>query len=489
MRRLSLILVIPLIVGLKVVILGSNTSDSPHGKSLKISCEVCHTSSGWIMDENNTFDHATTNFFLAGQHVFTDCRSCHPTLVFSAAGTSCVDCHTDMHEQTLGMHCERCHTEDSWLVSNIMEIHQMSRFPLVGSHASADCQDCHHGESLLKFEPLGVDCYSCHSQDYLSTTFPNHSQAGYSTSCEECHNINSFEWSATGINHSFFPLTGGHSITDCASCHDINNYSAITPDCYACHAGDYTATTNPNHTVNNFSTDCNSCHTTNPGWRPASFEHTFFPLAGVHGKAECVQCHLTDRYADASSLCFSCHASDYNGTSNPNHGSAGFSTECEQCHSTEHDWKPATFDHSFFPLEGVHNIADCLRCHTSGNYSDASSACYSCHAADYNSTSDPKHSTSGFSTDCELCHTLSPGWKPSTFDHNAYFPIYSGKHRGEWNSCSDCHTNSSNYAVFSCTDCHEHNKQETDGHHDDVRDYIYTSTACYSCHPDGRAGD
>ncbi|MDA3821549.1 MAG: hypothetical protein PF450_02895 [Bacteroidales bacterium] len=344
MRRLPLI-IIPLLIVAKLVMQGFNPTDSPHGKSLKISCSVCHTSDGWIMDESNTFNHATTSFHLAGQHSFADCKACHPSLVFNEAGSNCIDCHADMHQQTLGMSCERCHTEESWLVSNIFEIHQMGRFPLLGSHAVADCQDCHHTESLLRFEPLGVECYDCHSQTYLATTFPNHQSAGYSISCEECHNINSFEWTASGINHNFFPLTQGHAINDCAQCHNVNDYKAISPDCF------------------------------------------------------------------------------------------------------------------------------------------------SCHEADYKSVKDPNHLSAGFSTDCELCHTTVAGWKPSTFDHDGYFPIYSGKHAGEWNTCTDCHTNSSNYAVFSCTDCHEHTKSKMDDEHDDERDYVYVSSACLNCHPQGIADD
>ena len=56
---------------------------------------------------------------------------------------------------------------------------------------------------------------------------------------------------------------------------------------------------------------------------------------------------------------------------------------------------------------------------------------------------------------------ITPAWKPATFDHDGkYFPVYSGSHNGKWNACSDCHTNNSNYAVFSCIACHEHNQTD-----------------------------
>ncbi|MCB0751983.1 MAG: hypothetical protein KDC52_10955, partial [Ignavibacteriae bacterium] len=88
---------------------------------------------------------------------------------------------------------------------------------------------------------------------------------------------------------------------------------------------------------------------------------------------------------------------------------------------------------------------------------------------------------------CEDCHNTSD-WNDATFDHDGqYFPIYSGKHKEAWNSCSDCHTNPSSYSVFSCIDCHEHNnKTKVDDKHRGESGYSYTSAACYDCHPQGR---
>ena len=486
MRGLPLI-TIAAVFGLYFIILGSNNSDSPHGKNLKFGCDECHSTTGWTLSPDRTFEHSKTDFTLTGQHIDANCKYCHPTLIFEEAGTECNDCHADMHEESVGLNCERCHSTHSWLVTNIFEIHLMSRFPLVGPHSTADCQDCHRSGSLLSFEPVGILCSDCHLQDYVATEFPDHEAAGYSTSCEECHSLYSYEWSVNDVNHNFFPLTGGHDISDCFECHKSQDYSATSPECISCHESDYLATTNPNHTSAGFSTNCLECHTFNPDWTPATFDHNlFFQLTGVHTIEDCERCHVPGNYSAASSECYSCHAADYNSTTNPAHMAAGFSTDCAACHSTQTGWVPATFNHDqFFPLTGVHNINDCSQCHTSGNYSDASSACYSCHEADYNATADPNHALSGFSTECQSCHTTASGWVPSTFDHDSYFPIYSGKHRDEWNSCTDCHTNASNYSIFSCTDCHEHNKTETDNDHSEVGGYVYESSACLNCHPGG----
>jgi len=105
---------------------------------------------------------------------------------------------------------------------------------------------------------------------------------------------------------------------------------------------------------------------------------------------------------------------------------------------------------------------------------------------DYNDASNPDHNDLAFSTNCTDCHTTSPDWKPARFDeHDALFPIYSGTHNGEWNTCAECHTTSGNYGLFSCIDCHEHNQGDTDNEHDEVSGYTYSSLACFECHPTG----
>jgi len=141
--------------------------------------------------------------------------------------------------------------------------------------------------------------------------------------------------------------------------------------------------------------------------------------------------------------------------------------------------------HDFFPLTKGHDIADCARCHTNGTYSNTPSDCIACHQTDYETALDPNHAVSNFSQNCIDCHTTDPDWMPAKFaQHDAlYFPIYSGEHKGEWDQCADCHTDPSNYAVFSCTVCHTN--PETDNHHGGISGYSYNSPACLACHPTG----
>lgn len=561
MRELSLIVLL-------LVSLFNQSSDSPHGEQLALNCDACHTSEGWKVDRKNiSFNHDQTQFVLTGSHQEVNCVSCHPSLVFNEASTECMSCHADMHEQTVGLDCARCHTPASWIVPQITEIHQQSRFPLVGPHATADCYDCHQSASLLRFDPLGIECIDCHLSDYEATTSPNHIEGGFSTDCMDCHQMHSFSWSGASFTHGFFPLTGGHALNDCAACHkDGNDYSQLSPDCFSCHESDYNATTSPNHVQSSFPTSCTDCHTTNPGWRPAEFgqhdivfpiysgkhnnewndcadchnspgnygiftcidchehnqsdmngEHdevsgyvysseacfechptgsgegsfnhaaSNFPLTGAHIDSECIQCH-TNGYSGTSNICFDCHTPDFNQTTNPNHQEINISNECENCHSTDPGWIPATFDthNEYYVLSGAHaEISnECVDCHN-GNYVSTFNTCIGCHVADYNQTTEPPHAAAQFDTECLTCHN-EVAWTPSTFDHDGqYFPIYSGKHNGEWTSCSDCHTTPTNITLFSCIDCHDHNKADTDEEHQGISGYLYNSQACFECHPTG----
>ncbi len=711
MRSLSqIILLLILSIGLY--------AQSPHGSDLTIACADCHIQKGWKLEAGTyVFDHQKTQFPLEGSHKDVYCTKCHTSLVFSEAKTECISCHTDMHYQTVGTDCGRCHTPKSWIVNNITEIHQQSRFPLVGAHLTADCYSCHPSASLLRFEPLGIECFDCHKKDYEATTNPNHVTGNFSTNCTDCHLLNAFTWGGTNFTHAFFPLTEGHEIFDCKECHkDQNNYSNISSECLACHQTNFNATTNPNHIAADIPTDCKECHTTAPGWKPAEFKqhdgqyfpiysgkhrnewdlcsdchtspnnfavnscivchnnqgelnsqhgdvggyefndpacfachptgdaeggfnhnNTNFPLTGAHTTVDCALCHVTGYpgtttvcgdchandynqtnnpnhttaeistdcatchttapgwvpasfgnhevypltgghatiandcfschngdYNNTPTVCFGCHAPNYNQTTNPNHLASGIPNDCAMCHTTNPDWKPATFPihNDVYPLTGAHatiaedcfschngdytstpNVCfgchsqnysqttnpnhnaigiptDCETCHTTnpdwkpavfpnhdgyyviagahltiandcgachnGNYVTTPNTCFGCHETNYNQTNNPSHQTAQFPTDCESCHTQS-AWVPSTFDHDGqYFPIYSGKHNGKWDLCSDCHTDPSNYAIFTCITCHQ--AGETNSQHEGISGYVYNSDACLACHPDGSGG-
>ena len=493
MRGLSLII---LIIFLYFDSPQEKKSDSPHGDDLKISCEECHTSDGWEVDVKTiSFRHSVTNFQLEGTHVDVSCASCHTSLVFNDASPDCMSCHTDMHEQTVGSDCARCHNSNSWIVNNTTEMHQLSRFPLLGAHATADCFQCHESGSLLRFDPLSTECVDCHKNDYIETTDPNHSESGYSTDCIECHQMNAFSWTGPNFTHTFFPLTLGHDIRDCSRCHTSGtDYSNISSDCFSCHESDYLTSSNPNHQQANLSTNCLECHTTNPDWRPADFrihDNLYFPIySGEHnGEWEsCTDCHTTPSNYSIFT-CTDCHEHNSSDMNEEHSGISGYvysSNACFECHPTGSEDFIFNHNTSNFPLTGAHTTTDCASCHTDG-YSGTSSNCADCHTPDYNQTTSPNHQLAEFSNECMECHTTNPGWSPADFilHDNMYFPIYSGEHNGEWTSCIDCHNTPDNYAIFTCIDCHEHSSSEMNDEHNGISGYTYNSNACFECHPTG----
>ncbi|HLA64101.1 MAG TPA: hypothetical protein VK610_06715, partial [Rhodothermales bacterium] len=164
-----------------------------------------------------------------------------------------------------------------------------------------------------------------------------------------------------------------------------------------------------------------------------------------------------------------------------------FPQTCTTCHQST-TWAGATFNHTTatgFPLVGAHTSLGCESCHTLPDYGPIynpanQNDCYACHQDDYQA----EHAGTGFPTTCLSCHNTNQ-WEGAQFNHDPLFPIYSGEHEGEWDTCQDCHTTPGNFQIFSCITCHEHRRSEMDDEHEDVNGYVYQSQACFNCHPRG----
>jgi hypothetical protein len=440
------------------------SGQSPHGDALKISCAECHNPDGWKMIEGTySFSHNKTDFPLIGQHQSVSCKACHSDLVFSKAQTDCISCHTDIHEQTLGNECSRCHTPQTWLVENKTQLHDLSRFPLLGAHATADCFQCHESTSLLRFNPLGIDCYDCHKTDYEQAKSPIHTPTDFDPErCTECHSINAFEWKGGNVAHFFFPLEGGHGSISCFDCHEQGKpYNSISPDCVSCHLTDYQATTSPNHQASGFSDECKDCHTTDPGWKPAQMgnhDAEFFPIYSGKHKGEwtnCVECHTNP--SDYSSFsCIDCHEHSQTEMNNKHNGIGGYTynnAACFECHPQGSSEGSFNHSESNFPLTGAHITTECSQCHSNG-YTGTTTICSDCHLTDFNQTINPNHIGMGLANTCETCHTTEPGWTPATLDNHNDFYLLNGAH-----------------TEIDCFSCHE-------------GDYVETPNLCFGCHAD-----
>jgi hypothetical protein len=300
--------------------------------------------------------------------------------------------------------CEQCHTTATWLTSTFN--HNTTVFPLTGAHTTVACTQCHVGG---KFAGTATQCSACHLTTFQQTTNPNHVAAGFPTDCSVCHSTTN--WLGASFDHSktAFPLTGAHIPLTCSACHASGVFVGLSTTCVACHLTNFQKTTTPNHVTSGFPTDCQVCHNT-AAWVPSVFDHskTVFPLTGAHTTVACSNCHVGGRYAGTPTDCYSCHKSQYTGTTSPNHVAAAFPTTCQTCHSTT-AWTGATFNHTWFPIySGTHagKWTTCADCHT--NASDYSSfSCITCHTHNKTSTDSNHSGVRGYAytpTACYSCH-------------------------------------------------------------------------------------
>jgi hypothetical protein len=450
-------------------------------------CTLCHSTAQW---QGAQFDHGLTRFALTGAHAQVDCAQCHVGGQYSGASTECASCHLEDFQRTTNPNhaaakftqdCTVCHTTQRWSGATFNH-NAATGFPLTGTHSSVECAQCHVGD---KFTGTPTACAACHLTDYNGTSNPNHAAAGFPQNCTLCHNTSA--WAGAQFDHNTntqFSLTGAHRNAQCAECHAGNQFAGTPSNCVSCHQTDFNNTRNPNHVAAGFPQDCSVCHSTS-AWQGATFNHstTGFALTGAHTSVACNTCHANGQFAGLSSACSSCHLDDYNGATSPNHAAAGFPQDCRLCHSTT-QWNGAQFNHSTtsFPLTGSHQNVACANCHVNNAFSGTPTGCYSCHRNEYDTVTNPNHSAAGFPTSCQTCHNTT-NWNGATFNHS--FPIYAGKHRGKWNTCNECHTNSANYASFSCLNCHEHSQTRMDDKHKEISGYAYNSVNCLACHPNG----
>ena len=481
-----------------------NGTTNPNHKTsnLPTACDQCHSTSSWL---NATFNHNSTGFPLTGSHTVPPraCTDCHINNNYSITATACVSCHqTDYNNATTPVAhaaagfpttCQQCHDTVAWTDGTFN--HTATGFPLTGLHTvpPRQCSDCHTGAN-----PYGLSstaCATCHLKDYQGTTNPNHVTANFPQTCDQCHSTSTWLNATFNHNSTGFSLTGAHTVPPraCTDCHINNNYNITNTTCVSCHQTDYnTATTPVNHVAANFPTTCETCHDT-VLWTDGTFNHasTGFTLTGAHTvpPRACSDCHKgASPYALNSTACVTCHLTDYNGTTNPNHVTSGFPQQCDLCHDTT-VWTDSTFNHNntAFPLTGAHTTTACALCHVNGNYTTLPTTCVGCHQTDYNNTTNPGHSAQPqfFPTTCTTCHTTT-AWTGATFNHTQYtqFSINHGNANGV---CATCHINSNNYSVFQCTACHGGNNAANFGH-PNVNGYVYNSINCYQCHSSGGGG-
>jgi hypothetical protein len=386
---------------------------SPHGQ-LALECATCHRAEGWTpVRLAKGFNHGRLGFPLIGAHAAIACRSCHQGLDFRGTPSTCSACHQDVHRGELGADCSRCHSNRSFLDRSAMtRAHQQTRFPLEGAHLAADCTSCHTpaAQGALQFVARPTECDACHERDFAAARSPDHVAGGLPRDCQQCHSATL--WGRGRFNHDVtrFALTGAHRAVPCVECHTNNRYAGTPTLCVECHQLDYNGTTSPAHAPAGFGTDCATCHATTD-W-VSGFDHsrTAFPLTGAHRTTPCDKCHGDGVYRGKSQDCATCHRTDYDQATNPNHPAAGFPTDCKACHNTV-VWTQAVFDHDsrWFPIYHGHHRgtwSTCADCHQVAT-DFGQFTCLTCHEHSKSRMDSEHQGRSGYqyvSQECLRCH-------------------------------------------------------------------------------------
>lgn len=254
-----------------------------------LACSACHTTNGWKSQASGGtgeggFDHSKTGFPLTGLHTSVACVSCHlakrPT-----PSRECSSCHADFHRGRLSQACDKCHSATGWKVTRPLEIHRLTRFPLTGMHALADCNECHLRAADHQWAGTPVQCFGCHDKEYNRPDLrPAHQGPGvmqpFDRDCSVCHRP--IAWApafvrptATGIaagalsagsppppRHDLrFPISfGPHRTATCTDCHASEKVPQAVR-CTGCHAHEpLTLSRLHKQPVSMLGGSCLSCH-------------------------------------------------------------------------------------------------------------------------------------------------------------------------------------------------------------------------------------
>ncbi|MCA9666614.1 MAG: hypothetical protein KC503_13525 [Myxococcales bacterium] len=487
-----------------------------------LACTTCHQVDGF---KPPRFDHDKTKFPLLAKHKRTACASCHKPrgargiVAFRGLSARCGSCHRSAHAGQFRLRgrvrdCGDCH-ENGGPVFKIAKFDhaKKTRYVLDGAHAKTQCKQCHEPVKLAdarmvaRYRPTLISCKSCHQSGHRHLAKRVNKRLAANVrgvllaaargklpgaprgmaKCERCH-VSATAWRAIKAPKRFdharvgWALEGRHAQAQCKDCHRPGRKASRA--CVTCHSDRHGG---------KLGDRCAECHRPK-SWKRSTIlarhRRTRLPLTGFHALADCASCHPRSRassYVGAPAACYACHASAYNDPKiHPDHKKAGFDTRCELCHRAT-GWSPARFTstttaltvHRSFALTGKHRAARCVSCHARGR---PSKRCESCHAKDAKRA---RVSHAGWGQrDCGRCHS-NTAFRPARLAaHQKRFPL-TGKHRGL--ACGDCHQGRG-AAAFKRPTCAGscHSMATTAQRHRRVSSYLWSSSACLRCHPQGR---
>lgn len=444
-----------------------------HQGRLGQNCLQCHNFVDW-KDISGKFDHSKTRYPLTGLHEQVKCEKCHTP---DAKGVirylgipfgKCEDCHADPHKGSFkDKSCQACHTTSGWKkipssnLSNNFD-HSKTKYPLLGKHASVECEACHLKGDFKK-ELVFAKCIDCHKDDH-NGQFAQRKPDGIE--CASCHKVDGWKPSLFDVkahDNTDYPLVDGHAMVKCDGCHIPQGKNTIFrivkfSRCTDCHKDEH----NGQFVAKPYENQCDQCHNLK-GYSPSTFtlakhKQTKFELTGGHLAVPCGDCHkLADKnqpkplipYHFSDLSCTTCHEDIHHGQFRERMvktGTNGQPLGCTACHGTKSWHELDGFDHdqTEFALTGAHRAVACIDCHKPPNletkmlnvdFKKAPKKCEECHE-DVHGGQFAKLYADNI-TQCADCHNASK-WKPSLFDHDkrSSFPL-EGEHRNV--ACAGCH--------------------------------------------------
>jgi hypothetical protein len=295
-----------------------------HNNRFGNDCRKCHNEFSFHEVKSlGEFNHEQTAFPLRGKHRVTDCKKCHTrSLTAPLKHNRCADCHNDFHEGQFLKNgilpdCAECHTVETFSPSFYTpEKHNLTSFPLEGSHLATPCFACHKTGNQWSFAIPGNQCTDCHKNIHKNYLDEKYIPGG---ECKTCHSAAA--WNEVTFNHNSteFALLGKHTQVTCRDCHfrqdskneTVQQFTWENQTCVNCHRDVHFE-----QFVENGKNDCERCHTNN-SWNAEKFDHNNarFKLDGKHKDLACDQCHKTNDdlignyivYKFEDITCASCH--------------------------------------------------------------------------------------------------------------------------------------------------------------------------------------
>ena len=311
-----------------------------------------------------------------------------------------------------------------------------------------DCNQCHAKLKKTDQTTLCLDCHKKVAQDLRQKRgLHGLSQRIRNGRCKTCHSdhlgrqADIVHLDRDNFDHkgTDFALKGRHISLPCSRCHLPQKKLREAPgSCVSCHKS-----VAPHK--QRLGKKCDKCHSSE-SWEKTRFDHdkTDFKLKGKHKKAECLACHMNQRYKDIATTCYACHRFDdvHNGN---------WGKKCQRCHQ-ESKWNKVRYDHNKtkFKLTGQHKETGCFRCHVGNKKGkELGTQCYDCHKQD------DEHA-GRYGRKCKTCHTPQ-SWEKKKFDHDKTDFKLKGKHTKT--PCRACHKGNitDEQTTPRCYTCHQQN--------------------------------